>query len=148
MDTSIKRMMELAGVDITQGKARQLIENVSDDMLQEGVFTDFLKKLFKKKEEDKLTPLTDEDRALIKKHFKNTNADVKLGKDYVLTHNVHGSHGKGLIAFYKENGSIKAGIAYHSSKSDVGNPKAMPLAHIVKPANSDAEMEAIKKMLD
>ena len=148
MDTSIKRMMEIAGVDITQGKARQLIENVSDDILQEGVFTDFLKKLFKKKEADKLEPLTSDDRALIKKHFTATNADVTWGKDYLFTSNVHGNYGKGQLAFYKENGSIKAGIAYHSSKSDVGNPKVVPLAHIVKPANNDAEMETIKKMLD
>ncbi len=105
----------------------------------------------KKKSEPQMVPLTDEQRKLIKKHFKSSNVDLKFGgpdSKYVLELNAHASQGKGRISFRNEEGKLKASVAYHRSKSDVGNPKAIPLTHYDVDINSEADIDKLIKELE
>lgn len=49
MDTSIKRLLEIAGVNTTQGKSQQLVEGANADLINKivGVLTPMIAKLEK-----------------------------------------------------------------------------------------------------
>lgn len=116
--------------------------------LHEGIF-DFLKKKSLPKENTPLEEITPEERAFIKRHFANSNVDIKFGDGrYVLPHNVSAHHGKGIIWFIKRNGKLEASVAYHASAADAGNPKAVPLLHFELKDISDAALEKLKSQLD
>ena len=114
--------------------------------LHEGLFN-----LFKKKVEPQMLQLTQEQRAMIKKHFKHSNVDMKMaGPDskYVLEYNAHTTYGKGKIAFRNEDGVLKASVSYHRSNSDALNPKVMPLTHYDKTIESGKDMEKLISELE
>ena len=117
--------------------------------LNEGLF-DLIRG--KKKVETKMIPLTPDQRSMIQAYFNNTNAGLKFGggpdSKYVLELNAHASHGKGRISFRNENGALKASVAYHKSKDDVGNPKAMPITHYDVDLNTEQDFKKLIKELD
>ena len=135
---------------ITARQAFNLFQSKSK--LNEGVI-DTLKSLFKKKTDTKpdLRPLTKEDRAYISKYFPANNADLTwTGKPeggYVLPSNVTAHKNKGLINFYRDGDKLCAGVAYHKSESDAGNPKARPLIHWIDDVSDPANMEKLLKTL-
>lgn len=47
MDTSIKRLLEMAGVDVTQGKAKQLVEGETKQHIWSDDYHEFDKSSFK-----------------------------------------------------------------------------------------------------
>jgi hypothetical protein len=117
--------------------------------LNEGLF-DLIRG--KKKVETKMMPLTPDQRGMIQSYFNNSNAGLKFGSGpdskYVLELNAHASHGKGRISFRNESGALKASVAYHKSKSDVGNPKASPLIHYDVDLNNAQDFQKLIKELD
>lgn len=117
--------------------------------LHEGLF-DLIRG--KKKVTTQMMPLTPDQRGMIQAYFNNSNAGLKFGSapdsKYVLELNAHASHGKGRISFRNENGVLKASVAYHKSKDDVGNPKAMPLTHYDVTLNTDTDFKKLIKELE
>ena len=118
-------------------------------IVSEGIFDRFKKKQPAKPQR---MPITDEQRAAIIQHFPtNHNANLKWGRkendDYVLPDNVTVQFGKGIINFINYDGNLIASVAYHRSKEDRMNPKAIPLTHFDEPINSDQDLEQLKSNL-
>lgn len=109
--------------------------------------------IFKKKQQplSKMMPLTVEQRQLIKKNFKSSNALEKYGDEqsqYVLPFNANATHGKGTIAFRNESDVLIANVSYHASKEDALNPKVSPMASkdiIIKDQN---DLDKLKSDLE
>lgn len=93
-------------------------------------------------------PLTAEDRALIKRIFPQTNADMKMpGRDeYVLPQNAHAHHGTARLSFYKDGDELRVSVAHHHSEQDAINPRAIPITHTDHAATED-ELERLKRDL-
>lgn len=116
------------------------------DILREGWFD-----RFRKKPEPQMLPITDEQRAFIKRFFRESNADMRFAgpySKYVLELNVHAGHGKGRVSFRNEDGVLKASVAYHSSVEDRVNPRAMPLVYYNVDINTPSDMEKLIRELE
>ncbi len=73
--------------------------------------------LFKRKsEQPEYLPITADQRSLITKSIKSSNANMMLSKDkYVLDYNVHATVNNLGLAFYNTKESLMVSVAHYSS---------------------------------
>ena len=114
------------------------------EFCNEGLL-DFLKK---KPESPKMQELTPEHRAMIHKHFVNSNVNLKFssGGKHVITHNAHAKHGSLSVAFRNEGGALKASVAHYASSRHANDLHAIPVTHTDHDISSDADMQYIKSL--
>ena len=99
---------------------------------------------FSKKRPEKEEPrLTEEERALIKRLFPESNADDKMGQDYTFPGHVHAVYGNLSLTFYKKEDELRVSVAHHSDIESRINPRSSPITHTDHVATED-ELERIK----
>lgn len=141
---------DVAGASEAQPKVDHVKESlytrITGKPMVEGMFDIFKKPA---KATPKRMNVTPEQRALIKKVFPETNAEMMWGRkendDYVLPDAVHAGHGRGSITFNNVDGNLKAHVAYHTSQSDRINPKARPLTHFAADINGEEDLVKLRK---
>lgn len=105
------------------------------------------------KKQDAIAPsqreLSDEERALIKRIFPNTNANLKMGSGrYVFPHNAVAWYRTGRLAFFVDGDTLKVNVGLYKSEDETSSPTGRPITHTKDYVVSEDELERIKHMLD
>lgn len=126
------------GTSTYLGKVNEGVISGAVDKLKQMLFG-------KKAPEHNLLPITEEQRDLIRQHFKSSNVNIKYGTgEYVIKMNVHAEHGKTSLAFYNDNGQLMCGIAHWGSLDDRLTKGRIPIMHTTHAINNPDDIEKIK----
>lgn len=113
--------------------------------LKEGLsFKEFLGK----KKDEKSSPLTDEERKMIKRIFPECNAlEKRPGRDeWLFPSNAHAVYGTGRLSFYKKGNELRVSVGHYRNNMGPGDPKISPITHTDHAATED-ELERLHKEL-
>lgn len=98
-----------------------------------------------RKQDQEPSPLTSEERDLIKRLFPDSNVHMKMGDGkHVFDKNAHAVYKNLRLSFYKKGDELRVSVGHYRDHDGPGNPKVSPVTHTDHVATED-ELERIQR---
>jgi hypothetical protein len=111
------------------------------------LLSDLKESWFGRKEVPKASsPLTPEERSLIKRLFPDSNVDLKHGtSQHLFDRNAHAVYKNLRLSFYKRGDELRVSVGHYRDDMGPGNPSVSPVTHTDHQATED-ELERVQRL--